>query len=153
MLLEVFKVHTVRDISMNALNKHAPRKKKFVRGNQMPFMTKDLSKEIMKRSRLRSRFLKKKSLENRMLYTQQWSYCVFLLRKTKVRYYASLNEKKTLDNKQFWKVVKPLFFSKSICGDKINDEYVKTEINTAEVLNSFFFKYGKESQESSVLKF
>ena len=35
------------NISINALNKHAPRKKKFVRGSQMPFMTKDLSKEIM----------------------------------------------------------------------------------------------------------
>ena len=54
---------------MKLLNKHAPWKKKFVRGNQMPFITKDLSKEIMKRSRTRNRLLKN-SLENRMLYTQ-----------------------------------------------------------------------------------
>ena len=108
------------NISMKVLNKHAPRKKKIVRGNQMPFMTKDLSKEIMKRSRLRNRFLKDKNLENRMLYTQQRNYCVSLLRKTKIRYYANLNEKKILDNKQFWKVVKPLFSDKSIKGDEIN---------------------------------
>ena len=51
--------------------KLAPRRKKYVRGNQMPFMTKDLSKEVIERSRLCSRFLKNKSQENRMLYTQQ----------------------------------------------------------------------------------
>ena len=50
------------NISKNVLNKHARRKKENVRGNQMLFMTKDLSKEIMKRSRLRNRFLKDKSL-------------------------------------------------------------------------------------------
>ena len=42
-------------------------------------------------SRLHNRFLKNKSLENRMIYTQQ---SVSLLRKTKIRYYANLNEKK-----------------------------------------------------------
>ena len=67
---------------MKVLSKHAPQKKKIVRGSQMSFMTKDLSKEIMKRSS--SRFLKDKSLENRMLYTQQRNYCVSLLGKTKI---------------------------------------------------------------------
>ena len=86
---------------MNVLNKHVPQKEKFVRGNQMPSMTKHLSKEIMKRSRLPNRFLKNKSLENIMLYTQQRNYCVSLLRKTKTRYYENLNKKKILDNKQF----------------------------------------------------
>ena len=42
-----------------------------------------------------------------MPYTQQRNYCVYLVRKTLVRYYANLNEKKMLDNKQFWKVVNP----------------------------------------------
>ena len=38
--------------------------------------------------------------------------------------------------------MKPLFFDKSIRGDKINSiengEYVKTEMKTAEVFNNFF---------------
>ena len=61
----------ISNISTKVLNKHAPQNKKFVRDNQMPFMTKNLSKEKLKRSRLRYRFLKNKSLENWMLYTQQ----------------------------------------------------------------------------------
>ena len=116
----VLKRFAMNAISMNVLNKHAPRKKKIVRGNQMPFMTKDFPKEIIKKSRLRNRFLKNKSLENRMLYKQQRNYCVSLLKKTKIRYYANLKEKKILDNKQFWKVAKPLFSDKSISGDQIN---------------------------------
>ena len=43
-------------------------KKKYVCGNQIPFMT--LSKEIMTRSTLRNK-LKHKMKENRLLYTQQ----------------------------------------------------------------------------------
>ena len=41
-------------ITMDNLNKVAPIKRKYARGNQMPFMTKELSKEIMARSRLRN---------------------------------------------------------------------------------------------------
>ena len=42
----------------NELEHHAPRKKKYIFGNNKPFMTKALSKSIMKRTRLRSTFLK-----------------------------------------------------------------------------------------------
>ena len=67
------------------------------------------------------------------------NYC---LRKNKIRYYVNLNKKKALDNKHFWKLVKSLFFDKSIRGDKINStengEYVKTEMKIAEVFNNFF---------------
>ena len=40
------------------LEKHAPTKKKYVRANQARFITKTLSKEIIKRSRLRKKLLK-----------------------------------------------------------------------------------------------
>ena len=39
------------DMSIKLLNKHAPIKKKYKRGNQMPFVTEDLPKAIMKRSK------------------------------------------------------------------------------------------------------
>ena len=37
------------DMSIKLLNKHAPIKMKYRRGNHMPFTTKDLSKAIMKK--------------------------------------------------------------------------------------------------------
>ena len=42
------------NIFIEILNKHAPMKQKYVRANQGRFMTKDLYKAIMKRSRLRT---------------------------------------------------------------------------------------------------
>ena len=44
-------------LSIDTLNIFAPIKNKFIRTNQMPFITKGLSREIMKRLRLRNSFL------------------------------------------------------------------------------------------------
>ena len=57
--LKHFKVYT------NALNNHAPNKKKYTRGIHQPFMNKELSKAIMNRTRLRNFYLRKRSDENR----------------------------------------------------------------------------------------
>ena len=64
------------DKTIKFLNKHAPIRKKYKRGNQMPFVTKDLSKAIMKRSKLRNNYLKNKTDGNRMPYKKQRNYCV-----------------------------------------------------------------------------
>ena len=46
------------EISQNVLNKHVPRKKKYIRGNNKPSMTKAYSKAIMQKTRFRNEFLK-----------------------------------------------------------------------------------------------
>ena len=88
--------------TMDALNSFAFIKKEYARDNQMPLMTKNLSKEIMTRSRLRNKYLKNKTEENRLLYTEQSNKCVSLLRKTKINYYKNLDEKGITYNKIFW---------------------------------------------------
>ena len=65
------------------LEKHAPTKKKYVRTNQAPFITKTLSKEIMKISRLRNKFFNTKSDIVGKAYNKQLNYVVSLLRKEK----------------------------------------------------------------------
>ena len=57
--------------TMDTFNPFTPIKKKYARGNQMSFMIKSLSKEIMTKSRLRNKYLKHRMEENRLLYTQQ----------------------------------------------------------------------------------
>ena len=73
---------------------------------------------------------------------KQRNYCVSLLKKSKKKYFANLNEKDILDNKLFWKTIKPSFSDKIMTRDRINlsekGELVKTELETAEVLNKFF---------------
>ena len=48
---------------MELLNKFSPLKKKYIRANYSKFLTKELSKTIMLRSKLRNQFLKTKYQE------------------------------------------------------------------------------------------
>ena len=130
------------DICMKSLDKFAPRKKKYSRSNNMPFMNKLLSRAHMKKTRLRNCYLKKRSEQNRLSYVKQRNYCVSLLRKTKKDYYAKLNAKNIVDNKQFWSTVIPLFSDNTKSNEKITlveDETVTTQDEqNAELLNLFF---------------
>ena len=53
---------------MELLNKIAPLKTKFLGANHSKFVTKEVSKTIMPRTKLRNKFLKKKTLESRAKY-------------------------------------------------------------------------------------
>ena len=57
------------NINLKVLNQHAPQKIKHVRGNQMSFMTQELSQEIMKRSRLCNNFLRNRTEEKKFFIT------------------------------------------------------------------------------------
>ena len=108
----------------------------------MPFFNKDLSKAIMTGTKLRNIFLQNRSEENKIRYTKQRNFSVSLLRKRKKRYYENLNEKSVVDNKLFWKNLKPFLPDKISGKDEIhlleNNELVKTDLETAELLNNFF---------------
>ena len=93
---------------MDTLNSFARIKKEYARGNQMPFMTKKHSREIITKLRLRNKHLKRKTEKNCLLYTQPGNKCVFLMRKTKINYSRDLDEKYITGNKKVWKTVKPL---------------------------------------------
>ena len=121
------------------LDYQAPRKKKYTRANQASFLTKEINKEIMTRSRLRNKFLRCKSDENKKAYNEQRNRCVKLIRSAKKAYYSNLSIKDVNDNKKFWKIVKPLF------SEKVNkNENITSEIEIAEKLNAFFSNIVKE---------
>ena len=52
------------DACKKSLDYPATRKKKYIRANQAPFLTKKINKEIMTRSRLRNKFLRCRSDKN-----------------------------------------------------------------------------------------
>ena len=56
------------------IDKHAPLKRKTVRGNQSPFLTKELSKAIMLRSKLKNKYNKCPNDENLRLYKKKRNY-------------------------------------------------------------------------------
>ena len=51
---------TIKKIFIEVLDKFAPLKKKYTRANHSKFVTKELSKTIMLKSKLRNQFLKTK---------------------------------------------------------------------------------------------
>ena len=96
----------------------------------------------MLRTKLRNKFLKNRSSENKINYVKQRNRCVSFLKKTKREYYSNLNLKNICDNKSFWKIVKLMLSKKIKSNEGIalieNDEIIKTEKGTAKVLNAFF---------------
>ena len=80
---EAMKYEDFYEIFMKTLDIYAPIKKKLVRGNNAPFMTKMLSKEIMHRSKLKNIFNNNPNEENERSYKRQRNHCVSLLRKEK----------------------------------------------------------------------
>ena len=62
------------------LDKHSSLTKRYVRTNQSPFGNKNLSKKIMKRSRLRNKFLDTNGANGRKPNNKQRNYVVSRLR-------------------------------------------------------------------------
>ena len=102
-----------------AIQRHAPIKKRYVRANQAPFINKKINKEIMKRSRLRNKFLNTKSDIDRKAYNKQRNLCVSLIRSEKKNFFSNINTCDITDNKTFWKTVKPFFTDKIKTKSKI----------------------------------
>ena len=97
---------------MDFLNKFAPLKCKYLKAYHSRFMTKELSKAIMFRTRFRHQFLKMKTPEANVKYKKQRNICVSLTRKAKRNYYENLDLNNVCNNKRFWATVKPLFSNK-----------------------------------------
>ena len=129
-------------ICLELLNRHAPLKEKSIRANHASFMTKTLSKAIMTRSRLKNKFIKDPTDNNKIIYNKHRNYCARLLKKEKSNYYNNFDMTKIIDNKKFWKNVKPLFSEKNINGKKITllegEQINSNDVEVAEILNTFF---------------
>ena len=92
-----------------ASQRHAPIKKCYIRANQAPFVNKKINKKIIKRSRLRNKFLNTKSDIDRKAYNKQRNLCVSLIRSEKKNFFSNIDTSDITDNKTFRKTVKPFF--------------------------------------------
>ena len=147
---------TFVNIFMTLLNKHAPIKFKYIRANNNLFMTKELRKAIMQRSKLRNKLNKFRTPEANSAYKKQRNICTSLLRKTKRNYFENLDPSAISDNKKFWKTIKPLFSDKVVTTSKItlceNDEVHDNDAQVAEDFGSFFSKIVTELKIPDLFK-
>ena len=129
-------------VCKEALDKVVPLKQKYIRANNGLFMNKDLTKAIMKRTRLSNNYLKSRCDAIRKAYNAQRNLCVSLERKTKLDYFDKPNHKKVSYNKTFCKTLKPFFTDKGVNHDKIllveGNEIISDNDEISEKLNNFF---------------
>ena len=76
-------LRTFKETVFNIFNKYASIKRKYLCGNETPFMTKELHKEIIKRSRVRNKFLKNSTGNNQKNFKHRRNFYKKLLRTTK----------------------------------------------------------------------
>ena len=127
---------------LKVLEEHAPMKKKVLRANDKPYMTKALRKAIMRRSTLKSKFLKNKSDDNLKAFKKQKNYTKRLAKKERIKYFANLDLNKYTDNIKFWNTVKPMFSGSGFGSKKItlveNGQIITADKFNAESFNNFF---------------
>ena len=140
--IELSRLDIFMDTALTVLGKHAPIKKRSVRGNESPFMSKPLKKEIMKRSRFKNKFDKQQNQENKLAYNKQRNICTAMLRKAKRNYFENIDTKNITDNKKFWKTIKPMFSNKNTSNESItivkDEDIISNNLEIAELFNSFF---------------
>ena len=128
---------------MRTLDKHAPLKKKYIRGNHLPFMNKELPKAIIHRSKLRNNFLRHRFNENRKkkVFETTELLCLFA-EKNKKDYYSNLNEKIITDNTKIWKRFTSFLSYKVFSNETItsveNNKIVNDDNETTNIINTFF---------------
>ena len=120
------------DKFLGLANKHAPLKKKFVRGNNAPFMNREFQKEIYVRSRLRNKYWVEPSAENKAAYKKQRNKCVKIRRKSIKRYMDKISEKGIETNKSFY--YRPVSILNAF--SKIYEKVIKNQL--ASYLDKYF---------------
>ena len=120
------------------MNNQAPKTSKIFRGNQKPYINKILINAFMKRSQLKNKANKTKSLEDLIKYKKQRNLVVKLNKNCKK---VTLETKD--NSKSFWDKCKPYFSNKHSKGDSDillmeKDELLLKHKKDADVFNLYF---------------
>ena len=145
------KLFVFESLYMDVVNKHAPLKRVHLRGNQVPFMTKQWRQEIRYRNRLWKKYLKERTDENYCKYKAQRNVCTRLRRKAIKDFFR----KKNVENspREFWNVYRPFLHSKS---KQANDIFIKendvviNQKDIAEIFNSYFVNIADDLVDKSL---
>ena len=113
------------DIFEHIAEKHAPMKTKVLRGNDAPFMTNALRREIKHRSRLRNKARKENTSESKIAYRSQRNKCT-KLRRENINAHLKKALLKGRNSKSYWKTINPFLTNRGTHG---NEDYILEEKN------------------------
>ena len=127
---------------IEVLNKHAPLRKKLLRANHAPYITKTLRKAIMRRSQLETKYLKTKTQTDLKLYKKHKNFCSKLYKRERRKYYEPLDMKNVLGSKKFWKTMGPFLSDKITVFSQIsiekNNRIISDDFDLSEQFSTFF---------------
>ena len=128
-------------IFISKLNKHAPKKKKWIRVNDKPHVNEVLRQATMKRSRLKNKENETKDPTDIRNYGKQRNYIVDLKKEAKLEYFSKWESN---DNKPFWVNCKPYFTNKYSKADTdiMLSENVELILQNKETANTFNDHFG-----------
>ena len=106
------KYETFEEEFLEVLNKHAPLKRKLIRANHVPYMTKNLRKAIMECSLLENKYFNNSTVESMNKYKKHKNFCSKLFKKETKKFYSQLHIKNVTGNKLSWKTMKPFLNEK-----------------------------------------
>ena len=105
-------------------------------------MTRALRKAMMRRSQLESKYLKTKSELDKTNFKKQKNFVSRFYKKERTKYFKNLDLKSFLENKKFWKNVKPFFSEKGSIRHKLSlvdkNEIISDSAEIAEHFKNFF---------------
>ena len=123
------------------LDKFAPYKKRLLRGNTKPHVSKALRKAIMKRSRLKNIYNRTRKPDDFSRYKRQRNYVTGLNKKEKRQFFKNLDNSAD-SSKEFWKFVNPFFSNKSGAKDTAplleGDKLIQNEEEIANIFVEYF---------------
>ena len=139
---KIYDYTTFETTFLQILNTNAPMKKKIVRANHAPYITKALRKAIMHRTKLETKYRKVGTVENFKAYKKHKNFCSRLYKKERKKYYSSLDIKSLTDNKKFWSTMKPFLSNKVNTSSKItlveNESIISNDNDVASAFQNFF---------------
>ena len=132
------------------IDKRAPLKQKTLRGNEAPFMNKNLRKAIYTRSRLKNRYNKNPTDDNKTQYKKQRNKCVNLRKKAIKTHFKNITDSGIIENKKFWQTIKPFITNKSgISNNSImiieSDSLVTDDKKLATIFNDYYINIIEKS--------
>ena len=110
---------------------------------QAPFMTKELSKAIITRSRIKNKYNTWPSRENFIALKEIKNKYANLTKTAKKQYFAKSAENQPLTNKNFWNSISPFLTNKNVRNDDVitlnkKGQLINDELEVAETLNSHY---------------
>ena len=91
------------------VDRHCPTKTKKVRGNDKPFMSKELSQAMKNRSKVINKYNRWKSRDNYLEKQAIMRKCRRLAYKAKKDHFTNILTDDNMTNKKYWQLMKPFY--------------------------------------------